>query len=572
MYSDVKNVQCVVAFLKAYHVRHVVLSAGTRNIPLVHSIEADAFFSNYSIVDERSAGYFAIGLIQRLNEPVAVVCTSGTAAANYMPAMNEAFYQNLPLVAITADRHPYYLNQLEDQMIQQNIFSHVSKAAVQLPVVADDKDFWYCNRLLNEAFMEMRHNGDGPIHINVPIEANLASFTTKTLPSVKLIERVVVGCEPDRWAQKIDKLKAAEKVLVLYGQAQPVSGETRQKIEEFSRKYDCLIVADHLSNLDHDDGIETFTFSRLATKAEVEKLKPEIVITLNGNFLSYLGRFLKSMNGFEHWHVAPDGRVADPFRQLTTVFQADAANFFSAFSEAIAEMKTTNSYRSMWKKHLATIKTQPIPYSHLFVVKSFIESLPEKTIIHLANSSAVRLAQHFKLPSNVRVYCNRGTHGIDGSVSSFAGAASVSSELCFLLIGDLSFFYDMNGLWNRYVGKNVRILLNNNRGAGIFHYTIGKEKVPTLNQNIAAEHHSSAKGWVKSLGFEYLTASTEDEYLKYLPRFLSEDSDSPILFEVFTNKEEDAQTLRSFYNANKNQNGKLYENAKKTLRKIKRRF
>lgn len=567
MYSDIKSIQYIIAFLKAYNIRHIVLSPGTKNIPFAHSVESDDFFTCYSIVDERSAAFFALGLMQELREPIAISCTSGTAVANYSSAVYEAWYQKLPLVIITADRHPYYLNQLEDQMIpQQNIFSKVCKKAVQLPIIENDKDAWYCNRLLNEVFLELRSNGDGPIHINVPVETGIVSFNTPELPEPRIIQRLVVNQNNQLWVDKINALKKAKKILLIYGQNHPISKEEEDIIHTFTTKYNCAIAVDHLSNIKLSSTIETFMISRIISDEDFDTLMPEIVISLHGNYTSYIRNKLVNKKGFEHWLIDSSGDVADPFKCLTTIFKCSSTEFFEHFVANNTNNISENMYLKAWRDKINTLKTSTIPFSDLYVVQKFMHLIPENSILHLANSSSVRLAQHFELKKSISVYCNRGTNGIDGSCSTFMGSAIAHKDLSFLLIGDLSFFYDMNAIWNRYVGKNIRILLNNNEGAGIFHYNIGKEKIPTLNLHTAAEHFSSAKAWVESCGFVYLSAKTQEEFDENLPLFI-EKSEKPIFFEVFTKKDEDAKILKSFYKNNMSQKAKLLSTVKKIIRK-----
>ncbi len=549
--SKSKKVQHLVALLKAHNIKHMVCSPGNRNVQIVHALESDPFFKTYCVTDERSAAFFALGIIEKLGEPCAVCCTSGTALANYASAVSEAYYQRLPLLVISADRNPAYLNQREDQMIPQiDILKSVCKKSVSLPIEEDEKSMQYSNLLLNEALLELCHHGSAPVHINIPFEADMGFSEDIASINVRCIRRHDIN-NKNTWKDKLTDLPENAKILVIYGQAAVPDGNETAAAEAFAKKFNCIFAVDHLSNYHGYASINTFYSSKIMSEDAFSKIAPDIVISINGNFTSYIRSFLKSSAGsFQHWLVCEDGNVADPFRSLTDIFECSTAEFFSTFV-TLADKKSTHSYLEKWQEQMQYIDNAELPYSDIYAVQQFIKRVPANSLLHLGNSTSVRLAQHFSLEKSVEVYCNRGTNGIDGSMSAFIGQAMLHDGLAFLLIGDLSFFYDMNGLWNRYVGKNVRILLNNNSGATLFHYIIGTEKIPTLNNVTSAEHFAVAKGWVESQGMKYLCAHSKEELDAVLPEFMSKDSDAPIVLEVFTSKEEDAKILKSVYVADR---------------------
>ena len=261
MYSNLKNVQIIVAMLKKRNIKNIVISPGNSHNAIVRSIEEDKFFKTYNIVDERSAAFFALGLIQELNEPVAICCTSGTAATNYMTGVTEAYRRKMPLVVITGDKNPYYLGQLEDQMIDQvNLFKTNTKFSITLPIVRNQKDEWYCQRLVNEAFLEMNHHGRGPVHINVPIEEGMfainGDFSTNELPKVNIIERIDRKTKEDEIKKKFENLKN-KKVLIVYGQDNDIPDNRIKNLEKIFSHYNCMISVDKLSNLHCEGSIET---------------------------------------------------------------------------------------------------------------------------------------------------------------------------------------------------------------------------------------------------------------------------------------------------------------------------
>lgn len=555
MYSVIRNVSILVSLLKKFNVRNVVVSSGTRNIPIAISLENDDYFKCYSIVDERSAAFFGVGLIQKKQEPVAICCTSGTAVCNYLSAVTEAYYQKLPLIVITADRNIYYLNQLEDQDIpQMSYFTEVTKKSVCLPIVNDEKSEWYCWRLINEALLELDHHGLGPVHINVPIDIGPeeVDFSLKELPELKRIERISVESKRKEWEFFAKKLKNTCKILIIYGQNFRADVELIEAVEYFFQKYDCVVATELISNLWSEGTVNLHRVFQFHAGDFLDQAKPEIVITLGGNYVSNIkGRLKGDKWQFEHWLVSDDGMVADPFRKLTYIFECGSKMFFRYMAELGGDDILEHSYYDIWKKNEKQFAWPSREYNDVYLVSEFMKRIPEHSLLHIANSTSIRIAELFGVKESVDVYCNRGTNGIDGSLSAFMGAASETKGLCFLLIGDLSFFYDMNGLWNRYIGKNIRILLSNNSGAGIFHYTRSKKSMPTLDNLIGAEHDGKAKMWVESRGFLYLSAYDIEEFEEGIIKFFDINIDRPVFFEVFTDKEIDAEALKKYYGSNK---------------------
>ncbi len=570
MYSNIKSVQYLVAMLKKKEIKNIVISPGNSHNAIVRSIENDGYFKTYNIVDERSAAFFALGLIQELNMPVAIICTSGTASTNYLTGVIEASRRNLPLIVITADKNPYYLAQQEDQMIDQiNLFKTVVKITVSLPIIKDYKDEWYCQRLLNEAFLELNHHGCGPVQINVPIEEGMLAinewFTTKTLSNINIIDRVDVNSSEETWKNKFMSLKN-KTVLIIYGQDYYINEKTIKNIEKIFKNYNCVICVDKLSNL-HCNGALELSRASLLKKQSLTygTIVPDVVITLAGN-VAWDGKFsLKGYkNKFEHWIVNGDGKVQDYYKNLSNIFECTTEEFIEKMSSY--EVDKDNSYYNVWKKLNDSFKIPKFEYSNLYVTEKLMNNIPKNSILNLGNSTTIRIAEYFDLDESIKVYCNRGVNGIDGCMSTFIGQSAVTNKLSFLIVGDLTFFYDMNALWNRYVGKNVRIMLVNNEGAALFHFNQGLKKYPTLNENVAAEHTATAKGWAESRGMKYLCSHNKKEFDKALKEFISADSDKPIILEVFTKKEEDARLQHMFFEYNLSEIDKIKMNAKKAIK------
>ena len=556
MYSSLGNIQILVSLLKQFNIKRIVISPGTRHTPFVYSVEHDSFFETYSIVDERSASFFAIGLIEKYREPAAVVCTSGTAAANYVSAANEAFYQQLPLLLLTADRNHYYMFQQEEQMIpQEGLYSQVCKRVVTLGHVRDKKDFWYMARICNEALLDLVQGEPGPVHINFivendyPVAQGIVRFEEKNLPSVKKINRLTLEDDDSVWKQWADKLRKS-KILIIYGQHGVLTESEKKVIESFVEKYDCVISKDLIANLHVSCSIPTFSLCRMLSREEMEDLCPDIVITMNANTISGIKNCISPFKSrFEHWHVSDKGQVSDPFKCLPDVIACSPQSFFKKFA-ALGVKTEKHDYYKKWERQRYRIGYQGslnkvmIPYSSMYAMQQLISQIPPGSLLHIANSNSIRLANYFDVDPTVEVYGNRGVHGIDGSMSAFIGQAQAKNGLAFLVIGDLSFFYDMNSLWNRYIGKNIRILVCNNSGGAIFHSYPNTRNVPTLDKHIAAEHHNSVKAWVKDRGFTYFSARTKEEFDKCFPALLAPEAEGPVIIEAFTDKEIDAECFR----------------------------
>lgn len=551
MYSYVENVQYLVAGLKSYNVDTVVVSPGTSHDAVVRSLEEDPYFTTYNIVDERSAAFFACGLIQEWKKPVALCCTSGTAASNYLSGVTEAFRRNLPLVVITGDKNQYYLAQYEDQMIDiPSIFKPVTRGQCILPIIENDKDRWYCQRVINEVLLELDHHGAGPVHIDIPIEEGMfaigRSFGANELPVFHRISRYILS-EKEALGTVFSKL-SDKRVFIMCGQDDHIQTEQNELIEKIAHKYNCVFGTDKLSNL-HGFGTVETTRAAKAMTTHPDELYPDIVICLSGNpCMEYKFQFKAAHPGTELWIVNEEGRVADPYQKLTTVFEGTTIQFLRAMAACGTE--TDNAYFAKWQTITDSVVIPELAYSNMYAVQKVMNLMPANSNFNIANSTTIRIAQYFDLDDSIQVYCNRGVNGIDGCVSTFIGQSAASMDrLNFLIVGDLTFFYDMNAIWNRYVGKNVRIMLNNNEGAALFHFNQGTKNFPTLNENVAAEHFATAKGWVESQGFLYLSAHNKAEFDEALPLFISKDSDKPIFLEVFTHKDEDARMQHEFYDA-----------------------
>lgn len=568
MYSSIKNVQMLIALLKKYEYRDVVISPGGNNIPIIHSLDTDPFFKCYSVVDERSAGYFAMGLSQQLERPVVMVCTSGTAVSNYLPAVTEAYYQRVPLVVVTSDRSPYLLDQLETQKIDQtNIFKAVIKKEVTLPVVRSEDDEWYCARLLNEALIELCKNGFGPVHINIPTTGDATDYSCNTLPEVKRIDYISEHYLSSSVHDLAGKLNG-KRVLLVFGENYLISKELEKQIEFFVKNTGAVVLRDYISNINVSNSILSYRIAESYGSTDFVELLPDIVITFNNNILSNsLKNFFRSnRKNIIHWCVDEAGIIRDVFKSLDTLIACDNLTFFECINKYIDEIVCDSSYGELWNNASNKTQINNVPYSDLYAVGTLINKIQDGAVVHTAILNSTRAFHMFETDKSFKVYSNIGALGIDGCMSSFIGQSFATDSLCYLIIGDLSFFYDMNALGIRGIKDNVRILLLNNGGGAEFHFNMGLKNVPTLDEYISVKHSKVARSWAESMNFEYLECDDEQTLLEGMEKFVAP-STHPILFEVFTDMEDDARIVKNTLNDIKaNRSGKAM--FKQTVRKL----
>lgn len=549
MYSDKKNILQLAALLIEHGVQNLVLCPGSRNTPLIQTLANHPSFTCYPVTDERSAGYFAIGLALNGGKPAAVCCTSGTALLNIHPAVAEAYYQGVPLVVISADRPGAWIGQMDGQTLPQpGVFGKLVKKSVDLPEIRTEEDEWHANRLINEALLELNHHGKGPVHINVPISEPLFRFTADELPEVRVITRYQgLNVYDKQYDDLIVRLNKYTKRMVVVGQMSLIYLFERKICKLLYKHFAWL--TEHLSNRTIP-GLPIKNFDAVLyalPEEEQAKLAPDLLITYGGHIVSKrLKQFLRKHPPKEHWHVSPDGQVADLYGHLTTVIEMDPFEFLEKIAYLLENKPT--EYPRTWEIRSKKYPEPELAYSEMAAIGKLIRALPADSALHLGNSSTVRYAQLYTVPETVEVCCNRGTSGIEGSLSTAIGYAAASTKTNFIVLGDLSFFYDMNALWNGNIGRNVRILLLNNGGGEIFQALPGLKMEERTHRFVTAAHTTSARGWAIERGFVYSEAHSEEELDGALAAFTQpEGTDSPLLLEVFTDKADDVRLLKEYY-------------------------
>jgi len=538
-----KNVRIFLSLLKQYNVRYFVISPGSHNMSVIKSVEDDPFFTCYSVVDERSAAYFAIGLSLEVRAPIAIICTSAQATRNYMPGMTEAFYRKAPILVVTSDYDENFTNQQNIQSIRQmSIPSDTANVSVDIPVIKDANDEYLANRRINEALDALTHKGGGPAHVNLRINEPWIRGKDLLEPARKITRYLPLNAG---WPKIGDK-----KILIIVGQHHPLSKSEILSIENFARKHDAVFYVNHISNYNGDKSIHGNIF---LWRGGLRNLRPDLLITIGGVLGDYpINDALKNA-GIEHWRVCEDGNFSDTYNSLTKIFECSEQYFFSRMADAKSE-ESGDGYFKDWQRELCkTCIPDFLPLSHALVAKKLSPIIPPHSNLHFAILNSLRNWELFTINHSIMCYSNVAGFGIDGSLSTFLGQSVASERLNILIIGDLSFFYDMNAIGIRHIKNNVRIVLVNNHGGCEFRMYghPANQFGDASDRYIAAVGHfgKSAEGWVKNNNFKYLVARTKDE-LDTALNILVNESDKPILLEVFTTMEDDSNALRAIVDVN----------------------
>jgi 2-succinyl-5-enolpyruvyl-6-hydroxy-3-cyclohexene-1-carboxylate synthase len=555
MISNKRHIQQLAALLLKKGITDILISPGSRNSPLINTFTGISEFNCRNIVDERSAAYFAIGLALARQNPVAVVCTSGTAALNYAPAVAEAFYQNIPLIVLTADRPDYWIDQSESQCIrQEGIYRNFTKKEISLPLGESEKELWFAAHQINECLNLAVSGTPAPIHINIPLEEPLHQLVESELPVVKEIRITETESKlaENEIAGFVEILSQSQKILILAGQLNPNPG-LENVLASFVAKTGAVVLHEHLSNLDDPQfcgSIDTIMASIL--EDHPEKYQPDLLITFGGQLVSKsLKQFLRKNKPTEHWHLSLGGEHFDTYQSLTKVIQADASDFFEALLEQVQGRDF--SYLQLLKNKEARVKQlrdeylKTTGFSDLKAFGLIGEKIPENTVIHLGNSSPIRYALIHNRVENGMYFSNRGTAGIDGCLSTAVGFASESDKLNTIILGDLSFFYDSNALWNKYISQNLRIIVIHNGGGNIFSLIKGPSDSPAFAEHFFTENTHKAEILAKAFRIDYFKAENETELSQALNQLYSPEQNQAALLEVFTDAEVNVRVFRELF-------------------------
>jgi 2-succinyl-5-enolpyruvyl-6-hydroxy-3-cyclohexene-1-carboxylate synthase len=535
-YTDEKNVLIIISLLKAHKITQVVASPGSANSSLVVSMQNDSDFTLYSVVDERSAAYMACGIADETNRPVVIICTGATASRNYLPAITEAFYRKLPILAITATLDVSKAGHHVAQVIDRSRMPvDTYKISLNLPIIKDDDDIWDCEIKVNRAILELGRHGGGPVHLNMPTTMGKFNVVEK-LPIVRVIRRFSLH---DTYPSIPDV-----SIGVFIGAHSKFDDELTDVIGKFCDKTGATVFCDHTSNYKGPNRLLTSLLASQVNEPK-EQYRPELLIHIGEVTGDYS---IFKIHAKEVWRVSEDGEIRDTFRRLTNVFEMREIDFFSHYVQQ--NLKHRHCFTALYKKTAKLREQIPdLPISNLWVASKMAHRIPEGSTIHFAILNSLRSWNFFEMPASVTSASNVGGFGIDGNLSTLIGASLTSPDrLFYCVIGDLAFFYDMNSLGNRHVGNNLRVLLiNNGKGAEFVTYRhrnagLGKDadKFVAAGGHYGKQSDVLVRNYVEALGFEYYSAHTKEEFNAIHEAFLSPTiSDRPILLEVFTNSDDE---------------------------------
>ncbi|WP_179006831.1 2-succinyl-5-enolpyruvyl-6-hydroxy-3-cyclohexene-1-carboxylate synthase [Winogradskyella forsetii] len=580
-YSKIPLSQTVVTLCKTHNVKHIVISPGSRNAPLTIGFTHDDFFNCYSIVDERCAAFFALGIAQQLQEPVAVVCTSGSALLNYYPALAEAYYSHIPLVVLSADRPKHLIDIGDGQTIKQkNVYGeHVlysanlkldlketesAYLASELPIIKSienklerflglQKDIQTYNESEIHDALTIAKLNLGPVHINCPFDE----------PLYETVEELAINPKPYKIQtrqEKVDEFEIkslidvwhnAKRKLILVGALQPNAIE-KQWIQEIADDDSIIVFTETTSNLHHQDffpGIDKIIAP--LDETDFKALQPEVLLTFGGLIVSKkIKAFLRAYKPEHHWHVSLS-KANDTFFSLDKHIKLRPNTFLSAFLPQVTH-HTKSNYKATWlavrqkRRKLQAEYLETLPFSDFTVFNSVLKRIPKNSQLQVGNSSAIRYTQLFKIPKSIEVFCNRGTSGIDGSTSTAIGAAVANEKQTTFITGDLSFFYDSNALWNNYIPNTFRIIVVNNEGGGIFRILPGHKNTENFDTFFETKHQLNAKQLCEMYGFDYTVAKDQTELHQQLDAFYKL-SERPKLLEIFTPARSNDQILLDYF-------------------------
>ena len=571
-YSKIPVARSVVALCVAKDIKEVVISPGSRNAPLTIGFTHHDDITPYSIVDERCAAFFALGMAQQTKKPVALVCTSGSALLNYYPAIAEAFYSDIPLVIISADRPVERIDIGDGQTIRQkNVFeNHILYSAnLYSELVLDNES--EDPKLQQKQFEAQKHNErevnlalnkaieeKGPVHINIPFYEPLYD----TVESIEVDPLQIFPEIKERHYSKnqlksyVEVWNSAPRKMVIVGVMQPNAVE-QKFLEHLAEDPSVIVLTETTSNLHQEE-----FFTRIDTligpiEKDVDReelfkrLRPDILLTFGGMIVSKkIKSFLRNYSPKHHWHV--DSKKAyNTFFCLNKHFETDANSFFSEFLPLTE--KTESDYGTYWKKIKDNRQLRhekymaEIPYSDLKAMQEIYTQIPKDSILHFGNSSSIRYSQLFEWDKSLKIFCNRGTSGIDGSISTAVGASVTAKNPVSIITGDLSFFYDSNALWNQYIPSNFRIIILNNKGGGIFRILPGNKNSENFEKYFETVHNLNAKPICDLYNFEYLQADSEEKIQSAMKNFFV-DSDKPKLLEIFTPRKINDKILLEYFN------------------------
>lgn len=568
MKSNKKVVRNLIEICAAKGIKYIIISPGSRNAPLNISFNEDERFECISVPDERVAAFIALGIGQQTGKPALISCTSGTAALNYASGIAEAYYQQVPMLVVTADRPPEWTTQGDGQTINQtNVFNNYIKKSYDLPVNIEHKEEeWSANRIISEAIEQtMNYGVAGPVQLNIPFREPLyktEDYQGQPLP--KTIQTVATSSQlPKETIEDLTKIwNSSERILILVGLL-PIQHQLNAILGRLTEKDKRVVVlTETTANLNHpsfcpaiDRVIETFEFPE-----ETRAFKPDLLITLGHSIVSkkiksLLRPGIDDVQPFKRttWHVGKEQFHLDTLQSLTHHIPMAAEDFFGQFVEYISP-NLTDDFSKMWQNRNAeTLKYHEdflttCEWSDMKAFEGVLEALPQGTNLQMGNSSAVRYVLLFPQREDVIYNSNRGVAGIDGCTSTAVGAAIVNHRPTTVITGDISFFYDSNAFWNNRLPENLRVILINNGGGNIFRIIPGPDTTNQLADYFETHHNLQSQHIANLFDLNYYQANSEETLATALKLFYEkQENGRPAILEIQTPRFENDKVLKRYF-------------------------
>ncbi len=537
---------------------YVIISPGSRSAPLTLAFLRHGKLKCLTLTDERSAAFTAMGIAQQTQKATILICTSGTAILNYAPAVTESFYQKIPLLILTADRPPEWTDQFDNQSIRQsNIYSNHILKSFNLPVEAIHKDDkWFSDRIISEAINLSDYPVKGPVHINISLREPLYpqpddNFNYQNNSKIISIKKSEKFLDNNTWKELIEVWDMSKNIVILGGLSDK-NISLEKSLTEIQNKSDAVLISDITSNLFESTVIKNSDMI-LSKLENAENLKTDLLITFGGPIVSKsIKNFLKSSELKYHWHIQESGLIGDTFQALTDIIDVKPEYFFREILNKIPKNEI-KIYRDKWEnlqeisnKNITEFFNQDIEFNEFKAIDKILKFIPENTLLQIGNSMVIRYINYIaNIRSNIKVNSNRGTSGIDGSISTAVGACIASNKITTIITGDLSFFYDRNGLWNNKLPNNLRIIVMNNHGGGIFRIIDGPSKLNELDNYFETKNTLNVENTAKDFNFEYFKVK-DFEYLDKTLEYFYNNSEKPKILEIETDSLINSQIFNQF--------------------------
>ncbi len=539
MNQNQRAIEITVDLLKQHGIRNIVINPGGTNVSFVKAVQRDPFFKCYSVVDERSAIYFAIGLYLQTGEIIATSCTSAQATRNYIPGLTEAFYKRVPILAITMEKHSRFVGQEYMQAPHQtSLPDDCVKASYELPFISDINDEYHSIRLVNEAIIAVTDNMYGPVQLCIPwLDFDIGNIK----PVIRKIE-----CYNTYNGDYLGN----KKVLIVIGEHRPFQEREIQAVEQFANSYNCAIYVNHLSNYHGKYAVNAnLSFTNMPLDIFLKDYAPDIIITVGGQTGDYPLYLLLSRPELqaEHWRVSEDGKIIDTYDKLTRVYKMNMTRFFGCLE---LPHRTDHTYfEKLYALCQKANLCMDLPLSNAYLAQNLHNVIPGGSIVQFSILNSLRVWNFYPLDSTIECYANVGAFGIDGGLSTLIGQSVISEKKAYMIIGDLAFFYDMNSIGIRHIKNNLKIIMVNNNG-GIEFKLNNDDHTETDKFTAAADHYKTAKGWAESCGFHYIEVRSKKDF-EINKEFLLQDTSQPVLMEVFVSDKNEYISYKKITDANR---------------------